>query len=178
MANFGNLTWDEGTENMGGCQQQVFRASVNDIKTFPSLPASPSTMGEVVTLTGDYVMNTSKKFDEIYVSPNTADVQDDVQGEVDGQSFIHKGSFFHPGTRAEVLGWCAMINNKNNVFVFVESNGQQRVVGSKAFPAKVKPKVSTGKAYTERKGVEVEVTSYGFTPAPIYPGTVPLEPGA
>ena len=179
--NFGSLEWAEGTENMGGLKTTGYFAPIADVDNFPALPENPSSPEEEVTLesvTG-FTFLTGKCFLKMYSTQETAEVTDTPQGEVDGQSFVQKATAFFPGTKAEALAFAKQANNANMVFIFEEaSGGNRRVIGSPAFPAKVKVTVASGKATADRKGCTIEITSYGITPAPLYNGPIPLTPAA
>jgi hypothetical protein len=174
MFNFADLTWADGEENMGGVKVTAYYALAADIETFPVLPTSPATAADEVTLDGNFVMKAGKYFHKIYCTMQTGEVVDENQGEADGQSFVHKATLFYPGTKVEALAFAKNANNSNMIFVIEEVTGQMRVVGSEAIPAKVKPSFTTGKAYADRKGMTLEVTSYGYTPAPVYTGYIDL----
>ena len=177
LFNWANLTWTDGTENMGGIQVIGYYALIADIDNFPELPTSPATAAEEVTLEASpgFTMLTDKYFYKIYSTQETSEVVDENQGEVDGQSFVNKATIFYPGTSAEALAFAKNVNNSNMVFIFIESNGQRRVIGSRAFPAKCKPSFTTGKATADRKGMTMEIMSYGYTPAPLYTGVIRLD---
>lgn len=174
---FANLTWADGTENMGGLQVIGYFALISEVDNFPTLPANPSSAAEEVTLEASpgFTMLAGKYFRKIYSTLETSEVVDENQGERDGQSFVHKATIFYPGTKPEALAFAKNVNNSNMVFIFIESDGQRRVIGSKAFPAKCKPSFTTGKATGDRKGMTLEITSYGYTPAPLYNGVIRLE---
>jgi hypothetical protein len=154
MFNFANLTWTDGTENMGGLQVIGYYALVADVDNFPELPSAPATAAEEVTLTQSpgFTMLAGKFFFKLYSTLETSEVIDENQGEWDGQSFVQKATIFYPGTAVEALAFAKNVNNSNMVFVFIESNGNRRVIGSRAFPAKCKPAFTTGKATADRKG--------------------------
>jgi len=176
MFNFANLTWTDGTENMGGLQTIGYYALVDDIDNFPELPSNPSTAAEEVTLEASpgFTMKADKYFYKIYSTQETSEVVDENQGEPDGQSFVHRAEIFFPGTTAEALAFAKNVNNSNMVFIFLEADGKRRVIGSRAFPAKCKPTFTTGKATADRKGMTMEIMSYGYTPAPLYTGVIRL----
>jgi hypothetical protein len=179
MFNWAALTWSDGQKNMGGLQCIGYYAPVDDITTFPALPASPTTAAEEVTLAGTWVFKTGKCFLEMYSTVETSEVVDEIQGEPDGQSFVHKATIFYPGTSSSALAFAAAVNNSKMVFIFLEASGSnRRVIGSKEFPAKVKCNITTGKATADRKGITMEITSYGYTPAPLFTGTIPITPAA
>ena len=179
MFNWASLTWGDGEKNMGGLKTIGYFAPVNDVLNFPELPADPQTAADEVTLESviGFTMLTTKQFFELYSTMETAQVIDEPQGEPDGMSFVHKATMFYPGTKVDALAFAANVNNAGMVFILEEaSGGNRRVIGSKAFPAKCKVTVDTGKATADRKGTSMEITSYGYTPAPLYTGTIPLTP--
>lgn len=162
---------------MAGIQVIGYYARIDDIENFPQLPSNPATPEDEVTLesvTG-FTMKASKYFHKIYSTEETSKLDDENQGETDGQSFVQKATIFHPGTQAEVLAFAKQVNNDDMVFIFLEANGQRRVIGSPAFPARSKPAFTTGQATADRKGMTMEIKSYGYTPAPLYTGKITLE---
>lgn len=175
MYNFASMTWADGEENMGGLQTIGYFAPIADVDNFPTLPTSPSSAAEEVTLEGNFSFLTEKYFMKLYSTLETSEVVDENQGEYDGQSFVHKATIFYPGTKAEALAFAKAVNNSNMVFIFTESTGARRVIGSEAFPAKCKPSFTTGKATADRKGMTMEIQSYGYTPAPLYTGVIRLD---
>lgn len=177
MFTFADLNWTDSTENMGGLQVIGYFALISEVDNFPGLPSNPSSAAEEVTLEASpgFTMLSGKYFHKIYSTQETSEVVDENQGEIDGQSFAHKATIFYPGTKVEALAFAKAVNNSNMVFIFVEADGKRRVVGSKAFPAKCKPSFTTGKATADRKGMTMEITSYGYTPAPLYTGVIRLD---
>lgn len=176
MFNFADLTWADGTENMGGVKVIGYYALASEIATWAELPSAPSDAASEVTLEGDFRMADGKYWHKIYSTEENNEIVDENQGEVDGQSFVHKATIMYPGTSAEVLAFAKNANNSGMVFIFEEvSGGNRRVIGSEAFPAKVKPSFTSGKATADRKGMTMEIQSYGYTPAPLYDGVIELE---
>lgn len=176
---FANLDWDDGTENMGGLQVIGYYAPVSYIDNFPMLPSNPTTEEEEVTLESaiGFTMQAGKFFRKIYSTMETSKVEDEPQGELDGQSFIHKATTFYPGTKAKAMAFARNVNNSNMVFIFIDAQGDRRVIGSEEFPARCKPSLTTGEKTGDRKGMTMEIFSYGYTPAPLYTGKITLESG-
>jgi len=179
MVTFVDLVWADGTVNMGGLKVIGYYAPVSDILNFPELPTNPLTAADEVTLesvTG-FTFITGKNFLKLYSTEETASVTSEPQGEVDGQSFVHKGKMFFPGSKVEAMAFMKAVNNGNMVFVFEEASGDaRRVIGSVAFPAKCKPSHTTGEKTADRKGMTLEIQSYGITPVPFYTGAISLTP--
>ena len=176
MFNFADLTWTDNKKNMAGIKTIGYYAPVSEIDNFPELPANPATPEDEVTLDGRFTFLSSKYFRKLYLTFETSEIKDENQGERDGQSFKHTAEFFFPGTEAEALAFAANVNNTGMVFIFEEvSGGNRRVIGSRAIPAMVQCSFTTGKAVTDRKGMTVTVTGYGYTPAPLYDGVIELD---
>jgi len=176
--NFSDLEWADNQKNMGGLKTIGYYAPISEIDNFPELPANPATPAEEVTLEGTlgFTFAVGKYFRKLYSTMETSEIKDEAQGEIDGQSFKHSAEIFYPGTKAEALAFAANVNNSNMVFIFEEaSGGNRRVIGSRAFPARCKPSFTTGKATADRKGMTLEIWSYGYTPAPLYDGVIRLD---
>lgn len=176
--NFDDLEWADNTKNMGGLKTIGYYAPISEVDNFPELPANPSSAVEEVTLEGSpgFTFAVGKFFRKLYSTMETSEVKDEAQGELDGQSFKHSAEIFYPGTSASALAFAAAVNNSNMVFIFEEaSGGNRRVIGSRAFPARCKPSFTTGKATADRKGMTLEIFSYGYTPAPLYDGVIRLD---
>ncbi len=175
MADFNDLLWPDGSDNIGGTEVNHYYVPLSDIETFPTIAASPATLAEEVTISDSFVMKTGKFFHKVYSTLDTGKIDDKSVGEFDGKSFEHSFEFLFPGTRAEALALIRKMNNTNMVFIASEADGQKRLIGSPAFPAKMSMSdVTTGQKTADRKGTTIKVESRGVTPAPIYTGAIPL----
>jgi len=175
---FGDLGWVDEPENMGGLTSTAYIAILSHIATEPTLMANPTTDDQATTLQGTYVMETGKKFIEVYATPDTFTMSPENQGEVDGQSFRVKGELFYPGTRKEAIAFARKINNARGVVIGIDPNtGDRLVIGSKAKPAYFKPSVTTGAAAADRRGVKIEFWADSFLPFAFYNGAIPLTDG-
>ena len=178
MFNFADMEWADNMKNMGGLKTIGYYAPISEIDNFPELPANPSSATEEVTLESSpgFTFLNNKFFRKLYSTMESSEIKDEVQGEFDGQSFKQTATIFFPGTSVEALAFAANINNTNMVFIFEEaSGGNRRVIGSRAWPAKCKPSFTTGKATADRKGMTMEIFTYGYTPAPLYDGVIRLD---
>lgn len=175
--NFVDMDWADNQKNMGGLKTIGYFAPISEIDNFPELPVNPATPAEEVTLeeSPGFTFSVGKYFRKLYSTMETSELKDEPQGELDGQSFKHIAEMFYPGTKIEALAFAANVNNTNMVFIFEEaSDGKRRVIGSRAFPARCKVSFTTGKATADRKGMTLEIFSYGYTPAPVYNGVIRL----
>lgn len=175
---YGDLSFENEHNNMGGLTVVMYIGLSYDIDTWPQLPVNPSGYADKVTLTGSFAMKASKKFLAVYSTPETAKMEPENQGEVDGQSFRQKGEMFYPGTLEDAIGFASAINNARGCIIGIDPNtGKRYVVGSKDRPVYFKPSVSTGGAAADRRGVKIEFWSDSFVPFAFYEGAIPLSEG-
>jgi hypothetical protein len=175
---YGDLQFENEHNNMGGLTTVMYIGLSYDIATWPTLPSSPTSYADKVTLEGSFAMESTKKFISVYATPETAKMEPENQGEVDGQSFRQKGEFLYPGTLEDAIGFAAAINNARGCIIGVDPNtGKRYVVGSKDRPVYFKPSVTTGGAAADRRGVKIEFWSDSFVPFAFYNGAIPLSEG-
>lgn len=175
---YGDLEFVDEHNNMGGLTTVMYIGLSQDISTWPQLPSSPTGYAEKVTAVGSFAMVSGKKFISVYATPETAKLEPENQGEVDGQSFRQKGEFLYPGTLEEAIGFAAAINNARGTIIAIDPNtGKRYMVGSKDRPVYFKPSVTTGGAAADRRGVKVEFWSDSFVPFAFYEGAIPLSDG-
>ncbi len=174
---FASVDW-QGGDNIGGFTSEAFLGIYHEIDDFPALTDNPTTDAELVTLVGDYVMKDTKKFIRIYVTPRTFGMEAENQGEIDGKSFVQKGTFFYPGGREEAIALARKLNNARGILIGIDPNTGKRIqMGSKEFPCHFTPKLNFGNEPTSRRGLTIEFESDNFMPALIYPGAIPLSEG-
>lgn len=172
--NFTNLQWNDSLENMGGFTSVAYFAPLQDIETFPGLSENPSSDAEFVRLGGNFIMKAGKYFTEIYITPETASLAANNQGEIDGQSFRIEGEFFYPGSKTDCRAFARKINNTRGVLIIVDPDGDRTVIGTDKFPCYFKPSLNYGKAAADRKGLTVAFFQNHFAPGLEYNGSIPL----
>lgn len=168
------LTWEDGSENMGGFRNYLYIIPINDIQTEATLPTNPSTSADFVTLTGNHTLVATKYWKKVYATSGTVKFTPENQGEIDGQSFKQKGAFLFPGSGDDVNAFARQVNNGNFVIILVEENGRRVQVGSKGHPARIKPSPDFGAAAADRKGFNFEFEADSFVAALRYNGTISL----
>ncbi len=171
---FTGLTWNDSLENMGGLTSTAYFATLQDILTFPSLKEVPTTDAEFVRLNGNFGMQVGKYFVQVYVTPETASLAANNQGEIDGQSFRIEGEFFYPGTKEDCRAFARKINNSRGVLILLDPDGERIVVGTDKFPCYFKPSINWGKAAADRKGMTVQFFQNHYAPGLGYNGSIPL----
>ncbi len=175
---FGDLTFDDQSENMGGFASTVYIAIDRDISVWPSQTVNPSTDEECVALNGNFTMETDKKFIEVYGTPDTVGVTAETQGERDAKSFKIKGELLYPSTRTAAKAMARKINNAHGVVIVVDPNtGKREMYGSDLLPVTFSASVNYGKAPADRRGVTIMWECDSFVPSWEYNGTIPLSEG-
>ncbi|MDJ1500468.1 hypothetical protein [Xanthocytophaga agilis] len=184
MPDLTDLLHVDGDDNTSGVGQYIYVAKEKEILVLP-LPdqddssAATGSLADLVTITRDIEMLPGKDFKRIYVTLETGELKHDAQGELDGMSFLNQLDFFMPGSRAEVLGFAQWAKNSSLIFLIPELDGQIRMLGHRAYPAKMIPASgTTGKASADRKGSNFSFKSVRKGPAPIFAGRVKTGSGS
>jgi hypothetical protein len=164
-----DLDFEEGTINMGGLAGYVFAIPARDVE---SIPAHDPLTFEVA---GPIVLKPGKKFSSYYQTPDTGEVKDVEVGEKDSGSFEINAEWWMPSINGSVLKAKSDFANGAFILVMKDSNGVQRIVGSKDHPAyRVPGEITTGKAPKDRRGASFKWQAASPWPALIYTGSVPL----
>ena len=101
---FINLQNLADAENFGGVQTKIFVAKHTDIKTWPTLATSRTVPKDNIELTGNFVMNTGKKFTEFYVTTDTGKIESEQVGPKDAKGWKNMLDAKVPGTHEDLLG--------------------------------------------------------------------------
>lgn len=176
MSNFANILRTEGVNNKPGLKEIGYFGVKSEIDAFPALPSTPDTTAREVTLSGSFTMLADKYFKKIFSTEGNAKVEGESQGEMDNETYLVKASFYFPGTKEEALAFAKLARLYDLVFIFVERDGERRVVGNRDYRTKVKVSDTTGDENTSKKGIMVEIETTDVGPAPLYNGVIPLDP--
>lgn len=180
---FVDLDHEDGSDNTAGIQQYIYAAPFAWIQTLPKPIVDDSTgsgeFADLVTITDNIVMKAGRAFKKIYVTLEAGELKSELQGEMDGKSFLNSVEFFMPGSKAEVEGFRQWAKNSSLIFLVPEVDGQVRMLGHAGYPAKlVTNPGTTGKETSSRKGSTFTFQSARKGPAPIFKGKVDLTGGS
>lgn len=165
-----------GTEdNMGGTAQFVYYAPIRDFATIQEPSANPASLDELVEITTAHVMKTGKKFQKLYLTMDTGEVDDEPTGERDARGIksVLKGKT--PGQTSALLGLMSQAKNDRFIVIVPLSDGTKRQIGSNQFYAEILGKIGTGKNGSGYRGIEWTIEAFGARPI-IYNANVPLTP--
>lgn len=174
-----DLKRTDGAKNMGSIQNNGGYALIEDIATFPTVPAEITDFDTACLIDDDIVFKTGKCFKNIYCTTGKGSVTSDQVGESDGRSWQNKCKIFFPGSKADALGAAAALSNSHLVFAINENGvaGKTRLIGSKENPAEiVTSSITTAETADGLKGWSFEVQASAETPAPVYTGVVSYTP--
>lgn len=177
--NLKDLNWQDGEDNTAGIQQNVYFAKLEDIATLPKPQVDDSTssgeLEQLVTISSNIVMKANKTFKKLYCTLEEGGLASALQGNMDGKSFKNTLEIFHPGSKAEVLGFAQWAKNSSLIIIVPESDGQARILGHAGYPAKMTGGgADTGKKTTDTKGVRFTFESVRKGPAPVFTGQIQL----
>ena len=170
--------WADDKDNTPGIVE-LYYAKISDIETLP-LPTQNDPTQEVdyetlVTIDAPIVMKPWKQFKQMYLTDYTGKIESEIQGELDGKSFMNKLEFFHPGNSAQILGFTRAAKNGNFVFIGIDADGKKRLFGTRLRPAKLETApITTGAAGTDRKGGTFVFSYTENYPACYFTGNVDL----
>lgn len=170
---FGDLTWPDGSGNIGGTGTNHYYALQADIDTItaPVAGGTPA-LGDLVKVPS-ITMKTGKKFYSAYSTLDTGQVEDKMVGTFDCKSYESSFSFNFPGTQAAALELIANFANSTMVFIATEADGTLRIIGGQVIGAKLEDgSTTTGKKTSDYKGTMLKVTSRGTKPAYIFTGDI------
>lgn len=168
------MTGPDGTEvNMGGTSQVAFFARVDDVLTWPA-PANTPEANPYVNTT-PFVMKQGKRFQKLYITQDTGDLDFGSNGEQDGKSFKPTLKLFYPGLDDDALQFTNDVKNDKLVFLVELPDGKMIQLGTSRFFMTVAPNFKTGVTSGRGRGTEFEIM--GFLPYIYrYAAAVPLTP--
>jgi len=179
------IIWQDGSNNTPGIIQAVAVVRHSDVKTWPSLSepdpaASTGDIEDLQVLTDDLVLKDDVTAKTIYLTDESGDLIDELQGETDGKSFKHTLKFLHPGEGNAPRGFANWCKNHGLVFLIKrKDNGLIYMMGSEHQPVKISKSAGTlGMKASDRKGREFEFVCNGTGPCPELQGDVMIKIGA
>ena len=174
-----DLSHDDAEDNTAGLAQNIYYGKISDVMTFPAPVVDDSAgngnLADLVTISSNIVMKSGKVMQKIYITLEEAELNGKLQGEIDGKSYMNGITFLHPGSKAAVLGFAQWSKNADLFFIVQEADGQRRILGHPAYPAKASDgDLTTGKKSADRKGNTFTFQSARKGPCPIFTGKIQL----
>lgn len=134
-------------------------------------------MGELVTLTGSFVLAAEKKFIKIDLVDSKSSVEFSSQGDNPSKSFLNKGNMVIPGVGADAEGFCAAANQDSLVYLIPDRSGNYRVIGNEMFDVNTKPEGKSGATPTDETSTTIAAEVNDSIPPAIYVGDIVTEDG-
>lgn len=177
---FEDLVWSQGKQNMGGLIAEVLFCPIDDVDkdTIPALDA------DGVTITGDIVLATNKKWIQIYHTRGTGKIDSNSVGERDGKSFENICEFNFPGGEKAVVAHNKQVLNTPGLYIGKDTDGNYRLLGvsvingavSFEMPAYTESIVATtGAASADKRGTTYQAKSEAPHEALYYEGAIDLD---
>lgn len=151
----------DGTENnMGGTQQFFYFSRWSDILTFGAPPTNPADPEDAYVINTPHIMKSGTKFQSMYTTVDTGDLESGSNGEIDGKSFKPVFKFFYPGSKKDAVAFANRCKNDKFVVIVPLSDGTKAQIGSQFFCAYFTPNFKSGTTSGRGKGWEFEVMAY------------------
>ncbi|MDR2085880.1 MAG: hypothetical protein LBP72_01775 [Dysgonamonadaceae bacterium] len=168
-----SLEWCDGKINLPGIRTEVYTIPKRDIVSWPTLPETyVTTMGELATYTGSFVLALNKKWQKLNVLVDKSPVTAESQGTKPSKSTLVKATFVHPGTEEDATAFCRLANNDDYVYIVKTKPGKYRVIGNDMYQTETNPSQNLGGAATDEMGTTLEVSVTDMMPAPFYTGLI------
>ena len=176
---FTDIGLQEGDEDMGGFGCVGYLALRQHISGYPTLPniTTPTDIGDLVTLIGDYTFSGTNHFMKILVPPDTISIDPESQGEnIGGKSFKQKGTFMVAGFSKKNAGLARILNNSFGILVIPQEDGSRLAIGSELRPVRfTKVAGKSGLKAADAKGFTYEYETDSHAPFYYYEGEIVLD---
>lgn len=170
----------KGSTVLPGLRPHVYYIPKRDIVTFPTPPnavESGGHMGDLATISSDFVLAADAKWRKIDIVSNASNVNSESQGEAPSKTFNNTGVFKYPGNNAEAAAFCRQANADDIVYLWPQRDGQYRVLGNSMFETNTTPSQESGSAETDASGTTINVAVTDIMPSPFYTGKIETEDG-
>lgn len=166
-----------GRDNDAGLKTKLFYARARDVEDWPTTPATMTTLADKVTLEGNFVMKSTKRFGFIEGHIEKNNFTNSGAGQVGNSSAANQLTFYMYGTDPDVLGWIETYKNDDLVLIAEDLQGNYRVYGADGLPAQIMPDWQEvgGASVADEKFIQVNFRYVGRI-AKFYSGTIPLTP--
>ena len=164
-----------GMDNDAGLKTKLFYARARDVEDWPTVPATMATLADKVTLEGNFVMKTGKRFGFIEGHIEKNNFTHSGAGQVGNSSAANQLTFYMYGTDPDVLGWIENFKNDDLVLIAEDLQGNFRVYGADGLPAQIMPDWQEvgGASVADEKFIQINFRYVGRI-AKFYSGTIPL----
>ena len=170
---YSDLKWCDGKVNLPGIRPEVYCVAKRDIVQWPTLASSvTTTMGEIATYTGSFVLAASAVFQQIGIIDFRSGVNSEPQGTRPSKSFLTTGTFVYAGVDENATGFARQANNDDLVYAFRQKDGKFRIIGNEMYQTDTAVAQSLGSQPTDEMGTTLTVTVTDVCPAPFYTGEI------
>lgn len=162
---------------MGGTRQFFHFARHADFATFAKPAANPQDADDQFVIATAHVMKEGKKFNQMYSTVDTGELESGSNGEIDGKSFKPTFKFFYPGSKKDALAFANRCKNDKFIVIVSLSDGTTVQIGDEYFPAYLTPNFKSTQTSGRGKGFEFEVMAYQPN-LMTYTAVIPVIPAA
>jgi hypothetical protein len=167
-----------GGKNVAGSQILAYFCPIASITAEPSLADDPSSLAEILYLSGNFTCAASSNFVELYLTYKTGGYKAEPAGDLDGEGFKITAELFHPGSADAIAGFAAKCTNTPGILILVEENGERLVMGSTKHPCYLRGSFDLGKNPDDRKGFAFTAETYSGQQITRFNGAIPISGGS
>ncbi|MDR0685964.1 MAG: hypothetical protein LBF79_00675 [Dysgonamonadaceae bacterium] len=168
-----SLNWCDGKINLPGIRTNVYFIPKRDIVLWPTLAETYTTdMSVLATYSGDFTLETDKKWQKLQVLVDKSPVTSASQGTKPSKTALNTATFVHPGTEELATAFCRLANNDDYVYIVQTKPGKYRVIGNEMYQTETNPSQALGGSPTDEMGTTLEVSVTDVMPAPFYNGLI------
>lgn len=173
MADIADLTGQCGKRTIPGFAVTIHAVCGCDIETYPERKTTTG-VGDKITLDGNIVLKTGKKFATLEMISDTGKVTETEVGVIGSQNFQSQFEFKLPKTIA-ADEWLDQNPNACMVYVIKDKDGNMRVLGTPEIPTTRTAAVGTnGPGLADEKTWAITIMDNTGRIAPYYTGTIDL----
>ncbi|MGB4775708.1 MAG: hypothetical protein WBP45_11075 [Daejeonella sp.] len=173
-----DLLGPDGSENnMGGTRQFLSYAKHSDVLTWGTPDDAPADEDDKCVIADAHAMKTGKKFNKLYVTVDTSELEAAVMGEIDGRGTKFSLKFFHPGSKKDIIRFQNEAKNDKFVFLVPLSDGTVIQLGDENWCSYIVGGFKSDKTSGRGKGTEFTVECW-MPEIFIYDAAIPYTPAS
>ncbi|MFT7239214.1 MAG: hypothetical protein ACI93L_003314 [Cyclobacteriaceae bacterium] len=178
-----NVTKGSGSTKGAGLKRRIYFGLVDEVETWPTENASPSTLEEVGTLSAAVAMSTGNQMYYFDATIRKSSLTSTSAGQRGSKSALNKLEIVRAAITANVIGFIKQHMNDEMFFIVNDLSGQPRFIGEEDLPAMLEEfEIPSGADVSDE--VDCKITfehagtislMYGTEAVPL---TIPLTPAA
>ncbi len=179
MGVINNISRSSGTDNKAGISRTIYFALAEDVATWPTLPASPTTYQDLVKHDGAFAMKTGKQFWSFKATVRRSSLKFESAGERGSKSAVNRLEVIRATMDDDIFGFFESHKNDELVLIVEDLDDNLRVLGTEVLPAMIEEfSGDSGADVSDDKHCKFIAESVGDIARVYTDQVVPLTPAA